>query len=120
MFSPRCSRHDYDQPEGRTVWPLARFRGWTGGTYFSLAANAGVMYVLGSLCFLVAALAPFVLFSMPLVFGALISLNLSILGLGLRRLAREAALPITRSLPPSYTELIREGSRTCGTVGRPR
>jgi len=49
------------------------------------------MYVLGSLCFLLAALASFVLFYMPLVFGALISLNLTILGLGLRRLAREAA-----------------------------
>jgi serine/threonine protein kinase len=61
-----------------------------GCTAFSLAAGAGILYVTGSLCFLLAVLAPFIPFYMPLVVGALMSLNLMTLGLLLRRVAREA------------------------------
>jgi hypothetical protein len=64
-----------------------------GCTYFSLAANSGILYVTGSLCFLLAVLAPFVPFYMPLVVGSLISLNMMTLGLLLRHLAREATAP---------------------------
>jgi serine/threonine-protein kinase len=61
-----------------------------GCTFFSLATNAGILYVNGSLCFLLAVLAPFVPFYMPLVLGLLMSLNMTTLGLVLRRVAREA------------------------------
>jgi hypothetical protein len=61
-----------------------------GCTYFSLAADAGILYVTGSLCFLLAVLAPFVPLYMPLVLGSLMSLNMTAIGLGLRRVAREA------------------------------
>jgi hypothetical protein len=68
-----------------------------GCTFFSLAANAGILYVSGSLCFLLAVLAPFVAFYMPLVGGSLISLNMTIYGLLLRRVAQEATSPGTDS-----------------------
>jgi hypothetical protein len=61
-----------------------------GGTFFSLAANAGILYVNGSLCFLLAVIAPLVPYSMPLIFGTLGSLNVLTFGLVLRRVAREA------------------------------
>src|SRR5262249_17883683 len=61
-----------------------------GCTYFTLAANSGILYLTASLCFLLAVLAPFVPFYMPLVGGSLISLNMMTLGLVLRRVAREA------------------------------
>ena len=62
-----------------------------GCTFFSLAANAGILYLTGSLCFLLALVAPLVSFYMPLVVGALMSVNLMTLGLVFRRVAREAA-----------------------------
>jgi serine/threonine-protein kinase len=62
-----------------------------GCTYFSLAANTGVLYVTGSLCFLLAVLAPLAPFYMPLIFGSLISLNMTTVGVVFRRVAREAA-----------------------------
>jgi len=62
-----------------------------GYTFISVAANAGFFYVNGSLCFLLAVLAPLVSFYMPLVVGSLMSLNMATLGLILRRVAREAA-----------------------------
>ena len=62
-----------------------------GGTFFSFGANAGILYLNGGLCFLLAVLAPFIPFSMPLVVGSLMSLNMATLGLLLRRVAREAA-----------------------------
>jgi hypothetical protein len=62
-----------------------------GCTSFSLAANAGILYLTGSLCFLLAVLAPLVPFYLPLIGGSLMSLNLTTLGLVLRRAAREAA-----------------------------
>jgi hypothetical protein len=62
-----------------------------GCTYFSHAAHLGILYVTASVCFLLAVLAPFVPFYMPLVMGSLISLNMTMLGLLLRRVAREAA-----------------------------
>jgi hypothetical protein len=62
-----------------------------GCTFFWLAANAGILYFTGALCFLLALLAPLVAFYMPLVVGALMSVNLLTLGLVLRRVAREAA-----------------------------
>ena len=46
-----------------------------------------------SLCFVLALLAPFVPFYMPLVVGSLMSLNMTTHGLILRRVAREAAAP---------------------------
>jgi hypothetical protein len=61
-----------------------------GCTGFSLAADAGILYLNASLCFLLAVLAPFVPFYMPLVVGALMSLNFTTLALLLRRVAREA------------------------------
>jgi hypothetical protein len=61
-----------------------------GCTFFSLAANAGILYVNGGLCFLLAVLAPLVPDSMPLVMGSLMSLNMATLGLLFRRVAREA------------------------------
>jgi hypothetical protein len=64
-----------------------------GCTFFSLAANAGILYLNGSLCFLLAVVAPFVPFYMPLVVGALMSVNVTTLGLVLRHVAREAASP---------------------------
>jgi hypothetical protein len=64
-----------------------------GGVFGSLAANAGILYVTASLCFVLALLAPFVPFYMPLVVGSLMSLNMTTHGLILRRVAREAAAP---------------------------
>jgi uncharacterized membrane protein len=61
-----------------------------GCTFFSLASNAGFLYLNGSLCFLLAILAPFIAFYMPLVAGLVISTNLTTVGLLLRRIAREA------------------------------
>jgi hypothetical protein len=62
-----------------------------GCTFFSFAANTGVLYVNASLCFLLAVLSPLVAFYMPLVVGAVMSLNMTTLALVLRRVAREAA-----------------------------
>jgi hypothetical protein len=64
-----------------------------GGTAFSFAANAGALYGPGILCFLLALLVPLVPFYIPLVVGSLLSLNLMIFGLVLRRVAREATSP---------------------------
>jgi hypothetical protein len=61
-----------------------------GCTFLSLAANAGILYLSGGLCFLLGALAPFAPFYLPLVSGALISLNMTTLGLVIRRVAQEA------------------------------
>jgi hypothetical protein len=61
-----------------------------GGTFFSLAANAGILYVIGSVCYLLAVIAPLVSFYMPLVVGAFMSLNMTAHGFLLRRMAREA------------------------------
>jgi hypothetical protein len=61
-----------------------------GCTFISLAANAGILYLTGSLCFLLAVLAPLVPFYLPLIGGSLISLNMTTVGLLLRRVAREA------------------------------
>jgi serine/threonine protein kinase len=83
-----CMMHPATPEEWFVVYPL-----WlivTGSTYFSLGTNAGIMYVIGSLCFLVAVLAPLVPFYMPVVLGAQMSLNLTILGLRLRWLAKTA------------------------------
>jgi hypothetical protein len=59
-------------------------------TFFSLAANAGVLYLNGILCFLLAVIAPWVPFYMPLVAGLLMSLNMMTFALVLRRVAKEA------------------------------
>jgi hypothetical protein len=61
-----------------------------GETFFSFAANAGFLYVTGSLCFLLAVLVPFIPFYAPLVAGSLMSLNLTTFGLFLRRVAQDA------------------------------
>jgi hypothetical protein len=61
-----------------------------GCTFISFGANAGFLYVTGSLCFMVAILAPLVPFYMPLVMGLLMSVNITARGLVLRRVAREA------------------------------
>jgi hypothetical protein len=62
-----------------------------GCTFFSLAANAGFLYVTASLCFLLAVLVPFVPFYTPLIVGSLISINMTTFGVFLRRVAREAS-----------------------------
>jgi hypothetical protein len=64
-----------------------------GSTYFAQAANLGILYVTASVCFLLAVLAPFAPFYLPLIIGSLISLNMTTLGLLLRRVAREATSP---------------------------
>ena len=60
-----------------------------GGTFFSFGANAGILYLNGGLCFLLAVLAPFIPFYIALIMGSLMSLNMATLGLLLRRVARE-------------------------------
>jgi hypothetical protein len=62
-----------------------------GCTYFSQAADLGILYVTASLCYLLAVLASFVPFYIQLVTGSSISLNMTTLGLLLRRVARVAA-----------------------------
>jgi hypothetical protein len=62
-----------------------------GCTFFAQGANAGILYITASLCFLLVLVAPFISFYLPLVAGALMSLNLTTMGLFLRRVAREAA-----------------------------
>jgi hypothetical protein len=84
-----CMMHPSTPEEWFVIYALWLIAG--GCTYFSLAANSGILYVTGSLCFLLAVLAPFVPFYMPLVVGSLITLNMTTLGLLLRRVAREAA-----------------------------
>jgi hypothetical protein len=81
--------HPATPEEWFVIYPLWLIA--VGSVFFALAANAGVMYVMGSLCFVVAVLAPFVPFYMPLVVGSLMSVNMTTLGLFLRRMAREAA-----------------------------
>jgi tRNA A-37 threonylcarbamoyl transferase component Bud32 len=68
-----------------------------GCTFFAFAANAGILYVTGSLCFLLAILAPFIPSSLPVVVGALMSLNMATLGLLFRRVAHEASSQSTNS-----------------------
>jgi serine/threonine protein kinase len=74
-----------------------------GCTYFAHAANLGILYVTAGVFFLLAVLAPFVPFYMPIVMGSLISLNMTMIGLRLRRVAREVTSPGTDSeaRPPS-------------------
>ena len=64
-----------------------------GAAFFSLASHVGGLYVTGSLCFLLALLAPFVPFYLPLIVGALMSLNLTTLGFLMRRAARQEVGP---------------------------
>jgi eukaryotic-like serine/threonine-protein kinase len=62
-----------------------------GCSFLSLAANAGIFYLTGCLCFLLALLVPFIPFYVPLIAGSLMSLNMTTIGLLLRRVAQEAA-----------------------------
>jgi hypothetical protein len=62
-----------------------------GCTFFSMGANAGILYATGGLCFLLAFLAPFAGLYMPLVVGSLMSLNMVTLGFVQRRVTWEAA-----------------------------
>jgi hypothetical protein len=64
-----------------------------GCTFFSLASNAGIMYVNGVLCYLLALLAPLIPSYLPLIAGGLISINLTIVGLLFRAVGREATSP---------------------------
>jgi hypothetical protein len=61
-----------------------------GCSFFSLAPNAGILYINGSLAFVLAVLAPFVSFYMPLVVGVFMSLNMTTLGFLLRCVAQDA------------------------------
>jgi hypothetical protein len=61
-----------------------------GCTFFSFAARAGYLYATACLCFLLAVIAPFVPFYLPLIVGALMSLNMTTIGLVLRRVVQEA------------------------------
>jgi hypothetical protein len=80
---------------GRAAGDGGRVRvGWASealikSTFFSFTANAGFLYVSGSVCFVLAVLAPFIPFYMPLVAGSLMSLNMTTIGLFLHRVARE-------------------------------
>jgi serine/threonine protein kinase len=62
-----------------------------GCTFCSLASNAGILYFNAGLCFVLAVLAPWVPLYLPLIAGSLMSLNVTTLGLVLRRVVREAA-----------------------------
>jgi hypothetical protein len=62
-----------------------------GTSSFFFAPNAGILYINGSLCFLLAALAPLVPSYMPLFVGSLMSLNMLTVGFLFRRVALEAA-----------------------------
>jgi hypothetical protein len=70
----------------------------TGATFFSLAANAGILYVIGSVCFLLAVLVPFIPFAMPLIVGSFVSLNMMTHWFLLRRVAQEAASHTTEAV----------------------
>jgi hypothetical protein len=61
-----------------------------GSTFFSLGAGAGILYLNGCLCYLLALIAPLVPLWLPMISGALITLNMTTFGLLLRRVAREA------------------------------
>jgi hypothetical protein len=87
-FTILCMIHPATPDEWFVIYALWLIAG--GCTYFSLAANSGILYITGSLCFLLAVLAPFIPFYMPLVVGLLVTLNMTTLGLVLRRVAREA------------------------------
>ena len=62
-----------------------------GSTFFSLAANAGMLYIISAICFLLAFIEPLVPYYMPLIVGLFMSLNMTTHGLLMRRVAREAA-----------------------------
>ena len=62
-----------------------------GSTFFSLAANAGMLYIISGICFLLAFIEPLVPYYMPLIVGLFMSLNMTTHGLLMRRVAREAA-----------------------------
>jgi hypothetical protein len=65
-----------------------------GMTFFSLASNAGVLYGIGVLCFVVAMVMTLEPFWAPLEAGLLMTFNLTAEGLFLRRVGGE---PGTRS-----------------------
>jgi serine/threonine protein kinase len=62
-----------------------------GGTFFTLAPSAGFLYLTGCACFLLALLIPWIPEFAPLLVGTLMSVNMTIHGLFLRRLAKQAA-----------------------------
>jgi tRNA A-37 threonylcarbamoyl transferase component Bud32 len=83
--------HPTTPEEWFVIYPL-----WligVGSTFFTSGANAGFLYVTGSLCFLLVVLAPFIPFYLPLVAGSVMTLNMTTVGLLLRRVAREAIPP---------------------------
>jgi hypothetical protein len=88
-FTILCMIHPTTLQEWFVIYALWLIA--AGCTYFSLAANSGILYVTGSLCFLLAVLAPLIPFYMPLVMASHISLHMTMLGLMFRRVAREAA-----------------------------
>jgi hypothetical protein len=62
-----------------------------GGTFYTIAASAGFLYVTGTACFLLALLIPWIPEYAPLLVGLLMSTNMATHGVFLRRLAKEAA-----------------------------
>ena len=68
------------------LWPIV-----IGCAFISLGAYAGIFYFTGSLYFMASVIAPWIPFYMPLVVGTLEALNLTTLGLVLRRMAHEAS-----------------------------
>jgi hypothetical protein len=83
-----------------------------GGTFFSYAANASILYLTGGLCSLLAVLAPLIPFYLPLVIGSLMSLNLATLGLFLRRVAREAREAVEQDRGRHPLARVQENRRT--------
>jgi hypothetical protein len=61
------------------------------GTFFALGASAGHMYLTAGFCLGLALIIPWIPAYAPLVVGCLMSLNMTMQGLFLRRLAKEAA-----------------------------
>jgi tRNA A-37 threonylcarbamoyl transferase component Bud32 len=70
-----------------------------GGTFYTFAANAGPLFIVGTICFILALVVPWIPFYAPLVAGTLMTLNMTTQGLLLHYLAKEAAQN-SASLPP--------------------
>jgi serine/threonine protein kinase len=62
-----------------------------GCTFFTFAATAGFLFITGICCFLLSLLIPWAPSLAPLLIGTLMSVNMTVQGIMLRRLAKESA-----------------------------